>query len=360
MALRLRDRWRGPFGLARLAGILVLVVPLHGCSSEGEAAPMRTAPVEREPIERIVVATGTIEPEGEIAVRPRIAGIVESVAVSAGEVVAQGTVLVEIERELLEARMREAVAAVETAEVSVRFAQIAVDRAVQLQERGASSSSALDEARSADQLARARRSSAIAARDTLAVELKHATVRAPVDGRILDVPIEEGAAVSPVTSVTGGTVLLIMAEGERLHLEGSVDENEVAHVEMGQPATIRTEAFPDREFEGRVREISPIGTRIQNITYFDVEVDITDSDASLLRPRMSGDAKIVAERVEGALVVPETALRYDGPTIFVEVVSDDGDGPPATARRDVEVGIVDGARVEITSGLEVDERVALQ
>lgn len=360
MVFRLRDRWRGPLAPACLVSILALVAPTHGCSSEGEAAPTRTAAVAREPIERIVVATGTIEPEGEVAVRPRIAGIVEKVAVEAGDEVSKGDVLVEIERELLEAQMREAIAAVETADVSVHFARIAVERAVQLQERGASSTSALDEARSADQLARARRVSAIAARDTLAVQLKHATVRAPMSGRILDVPIEEGAAVSPVTSVTGGTVLLIMAETQRLHLEGSVDENEVAHVEVGQRATIRTEAFPERDFEGRVREIAPIGRRIQNITYFDVEVDISDPEASLLRPRMSGDARIVAERVEGALVVPETALRYDGPGIFVDVVSEDADGPSQTTRRDVEVGIVDGARVEITRGLEADERVALQ
>lgn len=339
--------------------LLALVATL-ACSGGTDTRETPTAAAERRPIERIVVATGTIEPEGEIAVRPRIAGIVDAVLVEPGDVVEKGDVLVEIERDLLEAQMRETVAGVEQAEVRVRFAEIEVKRASQLEERGASSSSALDEARSAYELALAQLASARAARDTLAVHLKYATVRAPLSGRVLDVPVEEGAAVSPVTSVTGGTTLVQMAETNRLHLKGSVDENEVARLALGQRATIRTEAYTDRVFTGEVREIAPVGNRVQNITYFEVEVEITDPDSALLRPRMSGDAEIVAERVDDALVVPETALRYDGLDVYVQIhAGQDGDGP-IFERRDVEVGIVDGDVVQILEGLEADDRVSIQ
>ena len=61
-----------------------------------------------------------------------------------------------------------------------------------------------------------------------------------------------------------------------------------------------------------MREIAPLGQRVQNVTYFEVEIEVTDPDAQLLRPRMSGDADIVIEVVEDALFVPETALRYRG------------------------------------------------
>ena len=118
---------------------------------------------------------------------------------------------------------------------------------------------------------------------------------------MLDVPVEEGSAVSPVTAVTGGTLLLSLAATSTLHLEGLVDENEVARVAVGQPARIRTEAFGERAFAGRVRKISPVGQRIQNVTYFEVEVEVTDADGAALRPRMSGDAEIVTEVVEDAL-----------------------------------------------------------
>jgi HlyD family secretion protein len=175
---------------------------------------------------------------------------------------------------------------------------------------------------------------------------------------VLDVPVEEGSAVSPVTSVTGGSVLLSLAGTDKLHLKGSVDENEISHVALGQKARLRTEAFGDRTFSGVVRDIAPVGKRLQNVTYFEVEIEITDPDAPMLRPRMSGDAEIVTETLDDALVIPETALRYGGDHIYVNVVAEASDEPPE--RRNVEIGIVDGDRVQILSGLEAGDNVSLQ
>ena len=153
-------------------------------------------------------------------------------------------------------------------------------------------------------------------------------------------------------------MLLSLAGTDRLHLKGSIDENEIVRVRLGQVARIRTEAFGDRTFEGKVRKIAPVGDRIQNVTYFEVEVEITDEGRQLLRPRMSGDAEIIAETIENALVVPETALRYEGDDIYIDVLSADAEAEPA--RRNVEVGVVDGDLVQILSGLEVGEKVSLQ
>jgi HlyD family secretion protein len=189
--------------------------------------------------------------------------------------------------------------------------------------------------------------------DTLNTTLGYATVTSPLAGRVLDVAVEEGSAVSPVTAVTGGTLLLSLAATDTLHLEGLVDENEVARVALGQEARIRTEAYGDRVFRGHVREIAPLGKRVQNVTYFEVQIEVTDPDAALLKPRMSGDGEIVTEVVEQAVVVPETALRYDGDRVLLDVLN--GDAEPAP--REVEVGIVDGARVQIVKGAEPGERV---
>jgi HlyD family secretion protein len=156
--------------------------------------------------------------------------------------------------------------------------------------------------------------------------------------------------------VTGGTLLLSLAATETLHLKGLVDENEVARIALEQPARIRTEAFPERVFQGRVRKIAPLGERVQNVTYFEVEIEVTDPDAGVLRPRMSGDADIVTEVVEDAIVIPETALRYRGDEIFVQ-------SPNSSAgveERRVRIGIVDGKRVQILEGLAAGDPVVLQ
>ena len=118
-------------------------------------------------------------------------------------------------------------------------------------------------------------------------------------------------------------------------------------------AWCRTEAYGKRVFAGRVREIAPLGKRVQNVTYFEVKIEVTDPAAALLKPRMSGDGEIVTEVVEDAVVVPETALRYDGDRVLLDVLN--GDAMPTA--REVEVGIVDGARVQIVKGLEPGEHV---
>ena len=171
-------------------------------------------------------------------------------------------------------------------------------------------------------------------------------------------PVEEGSAVSPVTAVTGGTVLMSLAGTETIYLEGKVDENEVARVSVEQPARIHTEAFADRIFRGIVREIAPMGERIQNVTYFEVKIEITDAGAQLLRPRMSGDADIVTEVIENAVTVPETALRYRGNQIYVETVV--RESPPRLEPVDIDIGIVDGDRVEVRSGIAEGVEVKLQ
>jgi len=328
-----------------------LLVPalaaLAACGG-GDPGPAPTATVERGRIERIVVASGTIEPEREVEVRPRIPGIVEAIHVKAGDVVTPGQPLVEIERRLLASQVQEAEAGLRAARVEERYARIDLDRLVELRRNGASSDQAHDAARARYESAQAEVARAQAALDTLGTQLSYASVASPLAGRVLDVPVEVGSAVSPVTAVTGGTLLLSLAGTDRLFLEGLVDENEVTRVALGQEARLRTEAFAQRSFRGRVAEIAPLGQRVQNVTYFEVKIEITDPDAQLLRPRMSGDADIVTEVLEDAILVPETALRYQGERIFVEAV---GAGEDAPVERDVEIGIVDGSQVQVLRGL---------
>lgn len=347
-----RPRHRIARGVPALLSALALA-----CGGDG-FEPGPTEPAARGRIERIVVATGTIEPEKEVEVRPRVAGIIERIAIEEGERVTPGQVLLEIEREILEAQVREADAAVDAADVELRFARTDLGRVEKLRAQGAASQQKRDDARSRFESARARRAQANARRDSLRVQLRYSTVRSPLAGRVLDVHVEEGNAVSPVTAVTGGTLLLSLAATDSYHLKGLVDENEIARIAIGQPARIRTEAFADRIFEGRVSEISPVGQRVQNVTYFEVEIEVTDADAQQLLPRMSADADVVTEIVEDAIHVPETALRYQGERIYVESLGP-GD-PPELVEHDVRIGIVDEDRVQILEGVAEGLEVRVQ
>ena len=348
--------WRS--ALSPLIAVAIGSLWLWGCGAPPAPEPPR-ATAESGEIERIVVATGTIEPATEVEVRPRIAGIVERILVEEGDSVAEGQVLVEIERDLLASQVDEAAAALVEAEVAERFAKIELNRREKLLESGAASPQQLDDALARFDGAVAAKNRAHAQLNTLRTQLGYATIHSTLAGRVLDVHVEEGNAVSPVTAVTGGTLLLTLAGEETLRLEGLVDENEVARVAVGQSARIRTEAYEDRTFRGVVREIAPLGERVENVTYFEVKVELVGEDAGLLRPRMSGDAEIIAETVADATVIPERALQYRGDDIYVRLPHSNGRNA-APEERDVRVGIVDGDRVQIIEGLSPGEEVYLQ
>ena len=129
----------------RLLG--ALLIASVGCYGGGEFEPGPTARVERRVIERIVVATGTIEPEREVEVRSRLAGIIETIHVDEGDIVEADQPLLDIERDLLESQVREARAALDAARVELRFAKIALDRSDELSRGGAASQQKRDDAR---------------------------------------------------------------------------------------------------------------------------------------------------------------------------------------------------------------------
>ncbi len=357
--MTLRHSRRNPTSLPGLACVLALVGT--GCWGSDPVAVGPTARVARGRIERIVVATGTIEPEKEIQVRPRISGIVQVVHVKVGERVKQGDPLAQIDRELLEAQAKETRARREGSRVELHYANTNLKRAAALRKGGVLAQQQHEQAQARYQGALAAVARDDASVEFLEVQLAHTIVTAPMAAKVLAVDVEVGDAVSAVTSVTGGTRLLTLAVADLLHLEGLVDENEVARVAVGQPARIRTEAYADKVFEGRVREIAPIGKREQNVTYFEVEVEISDPEAGLLKPRMSGDAEIVTEVVEDAILVPETALLYEGDVIYVEVIGPNHSGDSGEfQRKNVTIGIVDSNRVQILSGLSPGEEVRLK
>ena len=348
-------RRRLAIGVAVATLAIAIVVTVRWRGREEPIGP--TATVERGAIERIVVASGTIEPEHLVEVRSKVSGIVQRFHVDAGDRVAVGQVVAEIDRETLEAAVREARAVVHEAQVERDHAAVELQRKESLFRRGIESTDVVDQVRADHARADARLERARATLERLEQELAYATITAPIDGVVLQRELNPGAAVASVASVTGGTVLMTIADTSQMHLLGVVDENEIARVRVGMDARIRTEAYTDRTFPGRVRKIASIGDRKNNVTSFKVEVTVLDGIEALW-PRMSADADIVSEVRDNALIVPEATLLYKGNDIFVEIVGH-ASGSHVT-QRPVRTGVSNHNRVEIVDGLAEGEVVRLQ
>jgi HlyD family secretion protein len=316
-----------------------------------------TVKVVRGSIERVVVASGTIEPEDLVEVRSKVSGIVEHFHVDAGDRVKAGQVVAEIDRETLAAAVREARAYLHEAEVDREHAGLELRRKHDLFERGVESKEVLDRYDAEHRRAQARHDRAQATLQRLDQELAWATIAAPIDGLVLQRDLNPGAAVASVAAVTGGTVLMTIADTSKMHLLGVVDENEIAQVKIGMPARVTTDTYPGRVFPGEVRKIASLGDRKDNVTSFKVEVTILE-EVDALWPRMSGDADIIAEIRNDTLIIPETALRYDGNEVMVDVV--EHASSPRLARRSVRLGVSNVDKVEVLDGVKEGEEIKVQ
>ena len=190
-------------------------------------------------------------------------------------------------------------------------------------------------------------------------QMSYTTIVAPMDGVILSRDVEIGDAVSSIL-VLGSTATLVMTEGDinEVYVQGKVDEADIAHVYMAQPARIKVESFRDRTFNGKVTKIAPMGVEKDNVTTFEVRVSINNPGGEL-KANMTANAEILLDEHKGVLTVPENAVMYDGQKNASVEVPDKGQ-KDGQRKVPVKVGLSDGSKTEILTGLKEGDAVVLQ
>jgi HlyD family secretion protein len=380
-----KKRRRLIFGGIALGLVALVFTVAAATRPDARLDPSKLAPVERGDVARSVVATGKIWPLSKVEVKSKASGIVEKIFVDYGEPVKAGQVLVELDKEELQAQVREARANLMAAEAAFERNQVealapdlpfyrsATERARKLYEDGLVSTSVLDDAEKAYQLAvnkqRAARSNAAVTRAEVAKaramleradqNLKNSTIVSPMDGIVLSRNVEVGDAVSSIL-VLGSQATLIATLGDvtSVYVLGKVDEADIGRVFLGQPARIVVEAFKDKKFEGEVTKISPMGEEKDNVTTFEVRVSIDNPDGAL-KANMTANAEIILEEHQGVLLVPESAVIYDKERrTFLEVPDADGEG--GKRRIAANLGISNGIKTELLGGLKEGDTVVLQ
>jgi len=361
--------------------------------------PAKLGKVERGDLAKSVVATGKIEPITKVELKSKASGIVEKWFADAGDNVKEGQILVQLDREQIQAAVREAKAALAAAEANERAALADVNRAKadaegpdvpllyrafqraqKMAKEGVVSESALDDAQKAYEMAVNKRDVARAqltvndakliqakaqvqqARATLdrsEEDLRYATITSPIAGMVLSRDVEIGDAVSSIL-VLGSTATLVMTLGDisQVYVKGKVDEADIGKVYLGQPARIKVESFKDKVFNGKVTKIAPLGVEKDNVTTFEVRVSI-DNPGGELKSMMTANAEIILDEHKNVLMIPEASIIYDkDKNASVEVPEPHGkDGKRKVA---VKVGISNGAKTELLSGLKEGQQVVLQ
>jgi len=395
---RKRRRWvlLGVIALVLVGGIFGIAAALR---PNHQIDPSKLASVERGDIARSVVATGKITPLAKVEVKSKASGLVKKVYVEYGDRVKQGRVLVELDKEQLEAQVEEqranllaAQAAQQSAEATyernvvdaqgpdVPFLKATADRDRKLAADGLIAASVLDDGDRAYQLALNKRLSAQrnvsvsqaevakakaqvaqaqAALASVEEDLRNSTIVSPMDGLVLSRDVEVGDAVSSIL-VLGSQATLVMTLGDMstVYVLGKVDQADIGKVYLGQPARIVVESFKDKKFEGKVTKISPLGVEKDNVTTFEVRVSIQNPSGEL-KANMSANAEIILEEKHSVLLIPESAVIYDKDKhTSVEVPDPKADN--GRRKIPVKLGISNGVKTELVSGLNEGQKVVLQ
>jgi HlyD family secretion protein len=360
--------------------------------------PEKIVRVERGNIARSVVAVGRILPLSKVEVKSKANGILKALSVDVGDKVTEGQILAELDKENLEAQVREgramkdgeeanlqvaiateAKARIEAVNPELKFALRDYERAKTLFAEKVASQQALDDAqknhevsanrqqlleaaaRSAAALvtqARARVAAAQAALERAEEDLRNTTIRSPIKGVVLTRDREIGDAVSSILNLgSAATLIMTLGDVSSVYVEGQVDEADVGKIRVGLPVRTTVESFHGENFEGTVTRIAPMGKEKDNVTTFDVRVSIANPQGKL-RVNMSANAEIVLEDRKNVVLIPEAALVRDK------------DGKPSVQQRDasvkagfrkvpVKTGISNGQRTEVLEGLSENTELVL-
>jgi membrane fusion protein (multidrug efflux system) len=342
---------------------VVFVTFWWGYTRRSEPVPVEERPV---PVEVEAVGTGTIEQTVELTgcclanarveVASKVAGRIESLAVTmpegsrrpveVGLSVAQGRQLAVIDHAMHQAQLAAAQADFKAMEVQQADAEREKKRVVGLFEQGSVPEQQRDKAVTTAELAAARLNQAKANLELAQINLRESTIVSPVDGVITAKHIDEG------NLITQGQRIVSLADIRTVKIVAAVPERYGSRLRQAMPVRITVDAFPERTFAAEVYSIYPALDEQTHTIRLEIRLP---NDELLLRPGMFARIALVLDRKEDVVVVPRDIIlggKIDEPYVYVVEQG-------IAHKRLVQIGLRDGARCEITAGLQAGESLVI-
>jgi HlyD family secretion protein len=358
-------------------GVGVVVVAVLGgaawlsiSQSRGQGIEVRTEAIERRDVVEIVTASGNIRARRTVDVSSDVSARVSELLIDEGDDVRRGQVLLRLEPDQYQSAVARTQASLAQAEAqrtqqeaNLTRTQRDLDRLLALRTRDSLlvSRQQIDDAQTALEVGQATLSSAEhgvsqarAAVEEAQEQLSKTVFTAPMDGKVTRLNVEEGETVIIGTMNNPGSLVLTISDLSVIEIVVQVDETDVSMITLGDSAVIRIDAFPDREFVGRVTEIgnsaiTPPGGQGQTpgqqaAIDFEVVLTLDPTDAPL-RPDLSATADIVVESRNQVIAVPIIAMTVREDTTWV---SEDNGGDADEPREIEGVFLVNDGRVTFT------------
>ena len=289
---------------------LFIILVTGGCGDNDEEFDLYTIEkAESRYLELIIDASGSVEAISSIEIKSKASGEILYLGAEVGDKVKKGDVLARIDQRTPSNTLSQAEADIGVSKVKLNNAAAQLERGRQLHAGNSISDKAFEDIQELHSFAKAQLVRAEVYLENAKIALEDTLVRSPVTGKVITRQAEVGTVItSPTAAVGGGTLLMRMADLNKVRVRAYVDEVDIGKLSIGQEVSLKVSAYKDKEFLGYISKIEPLASVNQNVTTFPVLIDI-DNKEELLLLGMTAEVKIKVIDAKTNLTVPSGALR---------------------------------------------------
>ncbi len=340
--------------------VVAAAIIFLGGSGKSDKSELAKVKVVRDNIVEKALAVGTIEPENEISIKSKVSGVVKRIFADAGSYVKAGQPLLELKPDPTPLELAEAKREIQIRQVDMTNLdkqRVRQESMVQKQlisrKEYEDFEKQYDEAELQLKLSKERLQLLESGKIRIENTEIESIVKAPIDGFVLSKTVEVGDPVTPLTTYQEGTVLMKMANMERLIFKGTVDEIDVGKLREGLVAELKIGALPAARINGALYKISLKAEKKDNATVFPIEVSVPKANNATLRAGYSANASIIIQKKDSVLTIPERVVTFRNDSTFVKVAL----GPGKEEERQIKTGLSDAIKIEVVSGLKEGDEV---
>ncbi len=281
------------------------------------ALEWRTGKVERGDIRVVVTATGTLNADTTVQVGTQVSGIISKIFVDFNSVVRKGQVVALLDTTYLAAALEDAASSLYRSQVQVNLTKRNYDRTKLLFDEKVVAQADFDQALSDYETALGNLRSGKSSLERAKINLRYATIVAPVSGVVISRNVDRGQTVA--ASFNTPTLFTIANDLTKMQVQASIDEADIGKIKVDQEVTFTVDAYTDQQFAGTVRQIRLQPVVLQNVVNYTVIIDVPNPEMKLM-PGMTANITVKIQEAVNVIKIPASATRFMPPQEYLDKI----------------------------------------